>query len=284
MPQTPDWNKYLDAGAEFVAMTRTQARQRAKELVSQGQLAQEQVQGFVDELVDESRRRTDVLLDVVRKEIQRQVKTLGIATKDDLAKLETKLAQADRSRRRQVGGEEGERQEGATKKTDAAKKADEEGDEEGAKATKTVRRSRRRKRPRRPLPSGVGRIVRRRLDVELVRRGLVTQPDPGRRGGRGRAGSPSAARRRGRSRARSTSTSRSCVTGDPPRFVSRGGEKLDAALERFGGRRHRGPGPRRRRVHGRLHRLPAPAGRGDGGRGRRRPRPARTGRCARIPG
>src|SRR3954462_8821672 len=92
MPQSPDWNKYLDAGAEFVAMTRAQARARAKELVGQGQLAQEQVAGFVDDLVDESRKRTDVLLEVVRKEIQRQVKTLGIATKDDLAKLETKIA------------------------------------------------------------------------------------------------------------------------------------------------------------------------------------------------
>jgi len=92
MPQPPDWNKYLDAGVEFVAMTRTQARTRAKELVSQGQLAQEQVQGFVDDLVDESRKRTDLLLGVVRKEIQRQVKTLGIATKEDLARLESKLA------------------------------------------------------------------------------------------------------------------------------------------------------------------------------------------------
>jgi polyhydroxyalkanoate synthesis regulator phasin len=92
MPQPPDWNKYLDAGAEFVAMTRTQARKRAKELVGTGQLAQEQVQGFVDDLVDESRKRTDVFLDVVRKEIQRQVKTLGIATKEDLARLEAKLA------------------------------------------------------------------------------------------------------------------------------------------------------------------------------------------------
>ncbi len=96
MPQSPDWNKYLDAGAEFVAMTRTQARKRAKELVGTGQLAQEQVQGFVDDLVDESRKRTDVLLEIVRKEIQRQVKTLGIATKEDLAKLETKLAKSSR--------------------------------------------------------------------------------------------------------------------------------------------------------------------------------------------
>ena len=72
----------------------------------QGQLAQEQVQGFVDDLVDESRRRTDVLMDVVRKEIQRQVKTLGIATKDDLAKLEAKLAKQTKAGH-EVGGEVG---------------------------------------------------------------------------------------------------------------------------------------------------------------------------------
>jgi polyhydroxyalkanoate synthesis regulator phasin len=103
MPQSPDWNKYLDAGAEFVAMTRAQARARAKELVGTGQLAQEQVQGFVDELVDESRKRTDAMLDVVRKEIQRQVKTLGIATKDDLAKLETKLSKQSKSAKKSSG-------------------------------------------------------------------------------------------------------------------------------------------------------------------------------------
>ena len=92
MPHTPNWNKFLDAGAEFVALTRGQARSRAKELVAQGHLAQGQVQGFVDDLVDESRRRTDMMMDVVRQEIQRQVTTLGIATKDDLSRLEAKLA------------------------------------------------------------------------------------------------------------------------------------------------------------------------------------------------
>jgi polyhydroxyalkanoate synthesis regulator phasin len=92
MAQRPDLTRYLDAGAQFVALTRAQARARAKELVNQGQLAQEQVQGFVDELVDESRRRTDEMLDVVRREIQRQMKSLGIATKDDLGRLESRIA------------------------------------------------------------------------------------------------------------------------------------------------------------------------------------------------
>ena len=122
MPQPPDWNKYLDAGVEFVAMTRTQARKRAQELVSQGQLTQQQVQGFVDDLVDESRKRTDVLLDVVRKEIQRQVKTLGIATKDDLAKLETKLAKAPKTAKATKSGSKKTGAKKSDKKTGAAKK------------------------------------------------------------------------------------------------------------------------------------------------------------------
>jgi 23S rRNA (cytidine1920-2'-O)/16S rRNA (cytidine1409-2'-O)-methyltransferase len=74
--------------------------------------------------------------------------------------------------------------------------------------------------------------VRRRLDVELVRRGLVTS--------RSRAaeavesgrvmvgGAPT------RSVARQVSEQEAIVLrGAPPRFVSRGGDKLDAALERF---------------------------------------------------
>lgn len=113
MPQAPDLSKYLDAGAQFVALTRAQARRRAQELVASGQLAQGQVQAFVDDLVSESRRRTDEMLDVVRKEVQRQVKTLGIATKDDLARLEARLA----------------------KQAQAAKKSAKKSAKQGAKAT-----------------------------------------------------------------------------------------------------------------------------------------------------
>ena len=121
MPQTPDWAKYLNAGVEFVAITRTQARARAKELVSQGQLAQSQVQGFVDDLVDESRRRTDSMMDVVRQEIGRQVKTLGIATKDDLARLEAKLAKG--TAKPAAAKKPAVKKAGAQKQTPATKKA-----------------------------------------------------------------------------------------------------------------------------------------------------------------
>ena len=74
--------------------------------------------------------------------------------------------------------------------------------------------------------------MRRRLDVELVRRGLVTSrtraAEAVEEGRVTVGGAPT------RSVARQVDEHEPIVvTGDPPRFVSRGGEKLDAALERF---------------------------------------------------
>ena len=75
-------------------------------------------------------------------------------------------------------------------------------------------------------------MVRRRLDVELVRRGLVSSRsraveavDEGRVTV---AGAPT------RSAARQVDEHEPIVVnGAPPRFVSRGGDKLDAALDQF---------------------------------------------------
>ncbi len=48
----------------------------------------------------------------------------------------------------------------------------------------------------------------------------------------------------------------------PPRYVSRGGEKLETALRAFAIDVDRRALPRRRRIHRRVHRLSAPARRG----------------------
>lgn len=74
---------------------------------------------------------------------------------------------------------------------------------------------------------------RRRLDVELVRRGLVPTRELAQAAiAAGRvtvAGAPAD------KAARQVSADEAVVVaGDPPRFVSRGGDKLDAALDRFG--------------------------------------------------
>ncbi|MPY96135.1 MAG: TlyA family rRNA (cytidine-2'-O)-methyltransferase [Acidimicrobiia bacterium] len=74
---------------------------------------------------------------------------------------------------------------------------------------------------------------RRRLDAELVRRGLATSRDHARQlVGAGSvlvAGAPAAKVDRLVAAGEPV-----VVLGPPPRFVSRGGDKLDAALERFG--------------------------------------------------
>jgi len=91
MPQNPDWKQALEAGMQFTEMRRTQARRMAADLVAQGKLARDQMQGAVDEILELSKRRTEDLRDMVRTEVQRQLGVLGIATKEDLARIERKL-------------------------------------------------------------------------------------------------------------------------------------------------------------------------------------------------
>jgi 23S rRNA (cytidine1920-2'-O)/16S rRNA (cytidine1409-2'-O)-methyltransferase len=83
-----------------------------------------------------------------------------------------------------------------------------------------------------PIPRRA-EVLRRRLDTELVRRGLVSSRD--------RAQAEIAAGRVMVRGVPATKAARMVDADDPlalrgpgPRFVSRGGEKLDAALERFG--------------------------------------------------
>ena len=139
---------------------------------------------------------------------------------------------------------------------------------------RTARRRRRRPRRRRPRPKKPRRRrprrrrrqadgrVRRRLDVELVRRGLVPSRaraveaiDAGRVLVGGAPASTAARQVDG-----GEAIALLAVEGDE--YVSRGGHKLAAGLDAFAvdveGRYAR----RRRSVDRRLHRLPAPTGRG----------------------
>lgn len=93
------WRQYLEAGMQAGEMTRSQAQRVVHQLVKEGQLAEERARSYVDELIDRSRKRTEELRKLVRREIQSQLSALGLATKDDLAKLERKLARASKTTR-----------------------------------------------------------------------------------------------------------------------------------------------------------------------------------------
>jgi len=86
------WQRYLDTGRAWTELTRQQAESIVKDLVRAGEVQQERAKKAVDDLLERSRKNTEELSKMIRKEIKQQVSALGIATKDDLARLERKLS------------------------------------------------------------------------------------------------------------------------------------------------------------------------------------------------
>src|SRR5690606_5176353 len=91
MAQAPDWKRLIEAGQQFTEMRRSQARRIVADLVKQGQIARDQAAGAVEELLDTSRRRSEELRDLIRSEVQRQLRSLGVATRSDIERLERQI-------------------------------------------------------------------------------------------------------------------------------------------------------------------------------------------------
>jgi polyhydroxyalkanoate synthesis regulator phasin len=96
MARNDAWRRYLDTGAAFVALSRGRAETIVKDLVKTGELQQERAQKAVDELLDRSRKNTDEIAKIVRRELQNQLSALGLATQEDIARLEAKIQTAAR--------------------------------------------------------------------------------------------------------------------------------------------------------------------------------------------
>ena len=92
----PDWKRALETGMQFTELRRSQARAIANDLVAQGQLARDQMSGAVDDLIEMSRKRSDALRGVVQQEVQKQLGSLGLAPRADLAALERRMTKATR--------------------------------------------------------------------------------------------------------------------------------------------------------------------------------------------
>ncbi len=75
-------------------MTRERAEALVKELVKAGDVKKGKASKVIDEVLDRSRRATDDLVQIVRREIGEQVAAMGLATKNDLDNLEQRLSGA----------------------------------------------------------------------------------------------------------------------------------------------------------------------------------------------
>jgi polyhydroxyalkanoate synthesis regulator phasin len=94
MEQNEVIRRYLDLGASFTHVTRERAEELMRELVRLGELQREQAQGWVDDVLDRSRKNTEALLDLIREEVSRQLSSMSLVTKDDVSRLVTRLTPA----------------------------------------------------------------------------------------------------------------------------------------------------------------------------------------------
>ena len=91
MPDDELFKRYLEIGASILGMSRERAESIVKDLVASGEVARNQATKAADWLVERGRAGTEELSEMVRREIRQQVTTLGLATKDDVARLEAQI-------------------------------------------------------------------------------------------------------------------------------------------------------------------------------------------------
>lgn len=81
----------LEKGTSIIDMTRERAEVLVKELVDAGVVRKGQAEKAIDVVVDRSRKRSEALGKLIRHEVGEQLSAFGVATKDDIARLESKL-------------------------------------------------------------------------------------------------------------------------------------------------------------------------------------------------
>jgi polyhydroxyalkanoate synthesis regulator phasin len=91
MPGDDLFKRYLEIGASVLGMSRERAETIVKDLVASGEVARGQATKAADWLVERGRAGTEELAELVRREVRQQVAALGLATRDDLARLEARL-------------------------------------------------------------------------------------------------------------------------------------------------------------------------------------------------
>jgi polyhydroxyalkanoate synthesis regulator phasin len=103
--------KYLDAGSVLGQVSRGRAEEIVRELVNAGDIQRSQAQEWVDNLVDRSRRSSEQVLELVRREVASQLERIDPKSlqsiADQVAELLKKSAQAGRSATKEVTSQAG---------------------------------------------------------------------------------------------------------------------------------------------------------------------------------
>ncbi len=112
--------RYLEAGTAFTQITKRRAEEVVNELVRAGELQRGQAQDWTEDLVRRSRKNAEDLAATVRKEVTRQLKTLGIESVDDVMNIVRKAVITTAEQARDAGGSALAARSGARKTTNTA--------------------------------------------------------------------------------------------------------------------------------------------------------------------
>lgn len=91
--------KYLDSLTGITEMPRERAEKIVRELQDRGEIRARDLRKQAEKLVERSARNRRELIGLVQKEIGRQVKALGLATREDVERLEKRLKALERKQR-----------------------------------------------------------------------------------------------------------------------------------------------------------------------------------------
>lgn len=91
MAKTDLFKRTIEAGTSFLDMSRERAETVVKEWVEAGDLRKGRAQQAIDDVLARSRKVSDDLRELIRREIREQLGGMGVATADDIARLEAKI-------------------------------------------------------------------------------------------------------------------------------------------------------------------------------------------------
>ncbi|HVM19385.1 MAG TPA: hypothetical protein VM307_05450, partial [Egibacteraceae bacterium] len=91
------WKKYIDTASGLTEVTRKGAERVVRALVKQGEIAADQVERTVDDLLKRSEKNRKAVAAIVRTEVERTVSRLGLAKEKDVDRLESKVSRLESS-------------------------------------------------------------------------------------------------------------------------------------------------------------------------------------------
>jgi polyhydroxyalkanoate synthesis regulator phasin len=82
----------FDIGLGLIAVTKETAQQVVNELVKKGEMSREEGERFVADLTRKGEKLRGDLTDTVQSAVRSQLERLNLATREDLARLERRVA------------------------------------------------------------------------------------------------------------------------------------------------------------------------------------------------